>query len=253
MRRWGTTGDGSGAIALTGTSRPGGSVRSVPNIAGEAATAPNAAITPGDADLVRAAQWDAAAFAALYERYFDAVYRYCARRLTPASTAEDAAATIFGRAFGAIGTCRNPERFRAWLFTIAHNEVTDRYRRTEPTEPLDDRVHLLRDPAASPEEAVIAADAHRDLHAVLAQLPRDQRTVIELKLAGLDGPEIAEVMGRRHGAVRALQHRAFDRLRALLADPDPPNESPGRRPDPYPTDQRTSPTPISHPDKERPR
>ena len=240
-------------MALTGTPRRGGPVRSAPHAASEPAFTPEASTATDDAVLVRAAQRDAAAFAALYERYFDAIYRYCARRLNPVTTAEDAAAAIFGRAFAAIGSCRNPDRFRAWLFTIAHNEVTDRYRRTEMTEPIDDRAHLLRDPSPSPEDAVIAADARRDLHAVLAQLPRDQRTVIELKLSGLDGPEIAEVMGRRYGAVRALQHRAFERLRVLLADHDPPDQ----RPDQYPNTMRAAqpipPTPIRHPDKERPR
>ena len=64
----------------------------------------------------------------------------------------------------------------------------------------------------------IVADEQRAVRDALEALPDDQRHVIELRLAGLSGPEIAGVVGRRHGAIRALQHRAFARLRVLLAD-----------------------------------
>lgn len=177
-----------------------------------------------DADLVRAAVREPAIFGQLYERYFAVVYGYCLRRLDDRTVAEDASAAIFSRAFASIGSCRHPDRFRSWLFTIAHHEVTDRYRAREPMADLEAVAHTLRDPGRSPEDSAIAAEERRALHAALAALPDDQRHVIELRLAGLTGPEIAAVIGRRHGAIRALQHRAFARLRTLLSDP---NHTPG--------------------------
>lgn len=178
---------------------------------------------PSDADLVHATLADPTRFADLYGRYFDLVFAYCLRRLDDPTVAEDAAAAIFSRAFAAIGSCRQPERFRPWLFTIAHHEVTDRYRAGRPVTDLDAVAHTLRDPDRSPEEQAIAADEGRALRRAVAALPDDQRHVIELRLAGLSGPEMAAVMGRRHGAIRALQHRAFQRLRDLLGPP--PDES----------------------------
>ena len=180
---------------------------------------PGVGVAPlSDADLLRAARDEPAVFGHLYERYFGLIYAYCDRRLGDRTAAEDASAAIFSRAFASLGSCRHPDRFRSWLFTIAHHEITDRYRARTHTADLDAVAHTLRDPGRSPEDDAIAADERRAVHTALASLPDDQRHVIELRLAGLTGPEIAQVIGRRHGAIRALQHRAFARLRTLLAD-----------------------------------
>ncbi|HEV2528952.1 MAG TPA: sigma-70 family RNA polymerase sigma factor [Thermomicrobiales bacterium] len=187
-----------------------------------------------DADLVALARLEPDRFAVLYERYFEPVHGYCRRRLADPATAEDACAAVFSRAFAALGSCQQPDRFRSWLFTIAHHEVTDRYRARQPATDIDAVAWTLRDPDRTPEEQAIAADQRRTLYAALDALPPDQRHVIELKLSGLTGPEIATIIGRRHGAIRALQHRAFQRLRTLLAepvgdDPIPPESHGGTR------------------------
>ncbi len=190
---------------------------------GRARVVPESRLVPGetaDADLVLAARQEPAIFGQLYERYFAVVYGYCLRRLDDRTVAEDACAAIFSRAFASLGSCRHPDRFRSWLFTIAHHEVTDRYRAREPMADIEAVGQTLRDPGRSPEDIAIAAEERRALHTALAALPDDQRHVLELRLAGLAGPEIAAVIGRRQGAVRALQHRAFARLRTLLNDPD---------------------------------
>lgn len=62
----------------------------------------------------------------------------------------------------------------------------------------------------------MAADEHRELAAAIAKLAPDQRKVIELRLAGLTGPEIARMLGRSHAAVKMLQLRAVERLRDYL-------------------------------------
>ena len=54
------------------------------------------------------------------------------------------------------------------------------------------------------------------LLAAVARLPDDQRFAVELRLAGLNGPEVAAAMGRSHDAVRKLQLRAIEKLRAEL-------------------------------------
>jgi RNA polymerase sigma-70 factor (ECF subfamily) len=175
-----------------------------------------------DGDLIRAAQADPAAFAALYERYVDAIYRYCASRVGSTADAEDATSQTFARAFGALPGFRarsdlNGGGVRSWLFTIAHNVVVSGYRDHRPTIPLVD-AELLVDLDPTPDEQAIAAERRDTLRVAVARLSDDQRRVVELRLAGLSGPEIAAVLGRSHGAVKMLQFRAIDRLRELLAD-----------------------------------
>ena len=62
----------------------------------------------------------------------------------------------------------------------------------------------------------VDAEANQALRALLAHLPPEQRRVVELRLAGLSGVEIAVALGRSHGTIRNLQHRTLVRLRALL-------------------------------------
>ncbi len=80
-----------------------------------------------DEALVAAAQEDFAAFAALYLRYVDLVYRFCYRRLGERTAAEDATSRIFERTLRALPRYRAGS-FRSWLFTIARNTITDLYR-----------------------------------------------------------------------------------------------------------------------------
>jgi RNA polymerase sigma-70 factor (ECF subfamily) len=178
--------------------------------------------SPSDEDevagLVVAAQRDRAAFGRLYDRYARAVYRYCYRCLGDREAAEDATSAVFVRALTALPSYR--ERglsgcFRAWLFTIAHNVITDATRRRHDWQPLTDAETAV-DPADSPEEAVLKEEERRSLRALLDRLTPDQREVVELRLAGLKAVEIAEVVGKDRNAVDALHFRAVARLRALL-------------------------------------
>ena len=113
--------------------------------------------------------------------------------------------------------CR-AESFRAWLFAIAHNVIANDLRDRRPAWPIDHAVEVA-DPAIGPEQAALAAEAGATVREVLALLPDEQRRVLELRLAGLSGPEIARALGRSHGSVRVAQFRAISRLRALLAEP----------------------------------
>ncbi len=188
--------------------------------ASAAASQPRA--TGSDADLIRAAQADPAEFAAVYERYVDPIYRYCVTRVGSPADAEDATSQTFARAFGALSTFRSRPDLagggvRSWLFTIAHNVVVSGYRDRRPTSPLAD-ADLLIDPDPTPDEQAIAAERREILLGSIARLSDDQRRVVELRLAGLSGPEIAAVLGRSHGAIKMMQFRAIDRLRTLLAD-----------------------------------
>ena len=169
-----------------------------------------------DAGLVALAKIDPRAFAPLYARYFDPVYRYCYRRLGHPEAAADAAAQVFAKALAALPRYReDAPSFRSWLFAIAHNVIADDLRARRPVAPMTAVEHM---PAAgpSPEEVVLTDEVGGTVQALLAQLPADQRRILELRLAGLTGPEIARVLGRSLGAVKIAQVRAFARLRAVM-------------------------------------
>ena len=170
--------------------------------------------TVDDATLVAIAKGDRRAFAPLYRRYVGPVYRYCAVRLDSREAAEDACSLVFTKALAALPGCRETA-FRSWLFAIAHNVVTDAYRARRPTAPLPDAA-ALHDHAPSPEESAIAGDERQSVQALLARLAPEQARVLELRLAGLTDTEIARVLHRSPGAVRATQFRAVARLRRLL-------------------------------------
>lgn len=168
-----------------------------------------------DDALVASAQGDPAAFAALYVRYVDLVYRYCLRRIGNRMAAEDATSRIFERAMTALPRYRAGS-FRSWLFTIAHNTITDFYRAKRTEHPLPDTWDI-QDHQPGPEQQSIDADQAQRIRGLLTHLTPDQQRVLELRLAGLTDIEISQVLGRSRGSVRTIQFRAIQKLRALLA------------------------------------
>jgi RNA polymerase sigma-70 factor (ECF subfamily) len=164
--------------------------------------------------LLAAARRDPHAFAVLYRRHVDPVYRFCYRRLGTKEAAEDATAQVFAKALAALPGFRGGS-FQGWLFAIAHNVVADEGRAARPHADLETAAEV-EDPSPGPEEAALAADEARAIRTLLTRLSVEQRRVLELRLAGLNGVEIAQALGRSHGTIRNLQHRTLVRLRELL-------------------------------------
>ena len=169
-----------------------------------------------EATEVARAKRDRQAFAPLYLRYFDRVYAYCYRRLGTAEEAADDTSVVFARALAALPSCRE-DAFRSWLFAIAHNVLADQYRSRRLDRPLDDALELA-DRGPSPEDEAIAEEARAIVTRLLAELPVDQRHVLELRLAGLSSKEIGDVLGKQPNAVDQTQFRAMTRLRVLTAN-----------------------------------
>jgi RNA polymerase sigma-70 factor, ECF subfamily len=167
-----------------------------------------------EADLVERARWDRRAFAPLYRQYVAPVYGYCYHRLGTKEAAEDATSLVFAKALTALPS-HHGGSFRAWLFGITHHVVADALRARGPDEPLDAAVVVI-DASPSLEEQVLVNEDRRLLRQLLAQLPADQRQIVELRLTGLTSAEIGQVLGRSRGAVDVAYHRALVRLRALV-------------------------------------
>ncbi len=172
-----------------------------------------------DEELVVWAQADSAAFIELYRRYADAIYRYCSRRSGSREIAEDWTAQVFLKALAHLPAYRSGS-FRAWLFRIAHNVVTDGYRTRREHAPLD-QANEIQAVERGPESLALLDETRRELQAALASLPAEQRDVTELRLAGLSAAEIAETLGRSIPSVKSAQYRAFAKLRRTLADHNP--------------------------------
>jgi RNA polymerase sigma-70 factor (ECF subfamily) len=136
--------------------------------------------------------------------------------------AADATQEVFARALRALPRYRD-EAFRAWLFTIARHVVIDTHRagKSRQVDASWDLALWNADPTPGPEALALAAEARRSLHNCLAQLPPDQRAVVELRLADLTGKEIAAVLSRSLGSIKIAQHRGLRRLAVLLGvDPE---------------------------------
>ncbi len=164
--------------------------------------------------LVAAAKSDRRAFEPLYRMFVDQVFRYCCRRLDDREQAADATSQVFIKAIGSIHTC-DAHRFRSWLFAIAHNVLVDEYRSTRMQTSLDNALDIAS-AGPSPEDEVLNMEARRSVVELLAHLTPDQRQIVELRLAGLNGNEIADVLGRTRGAIDTAQSRAIARLRDVL-------------------------------------
>ena len=166
--------------------------------------------------LVEAAQRDPSRFAELYERNFDRVYAYVSRRLTDRSAVEDVTAEVFRQALANLGQFEwRGSPFVAWLVRIAANAVTDHWRRVSREQPMleaDGPESAPSDPAS-----IDAFERRALLFRLVRSLPADQRRVIEMRFAQEKGVrEIARELNRSEGAVKQLQFRAIQNLRAQL-------------------------------------
>lgn len=108
--------------------------------------------------------------------------------------------------------------FRSWVFTVAHHRVIDERRRS--TRRPEDPVAEVEDPVSPGEgtaEEALAALATDRIRSLLDRLTPAQRDVLLLRIvAGLTIPEIVQALGKRTGAVKALQRRGLEALRRLM-------------------------------------
>ena len=171
---------------------------------------------PDERILVEAAQRDPARFAELYERNFDRVYAYVARRLAGRSDVEDVTAEVFRQALVNLGHFEwRGVPFLAWLLRIAANAVTDHWRRVSREQLLPDADGP--EPGPTHPADIDAVERRALLYRLVRTLPADQRRVIEMRFAEEKRVrEIARELNRTEGAVKQLQFRAIQNLRAQL-------------------------------------
>jgi RNA polymerase sigma-70 factor (ECF subfamily) len=162
-------------------------------------------------------------FEALVRGHQDLLFGVALRILADGADAEEAAQDAFVRAYRALAGY-DAERIRAlrlrgWLVTIVVNVCRNRLRRTSPrrvsldTETADGREPV--DDRPGPEERTEAREARDHWAALVAGLPERYREVVVLRhVEGLPYEELALVLGRPEGTLKAQAHRGLALLRA---------------------------------------
>ncbi len=153
----------------------------------------------------------------VYDLYSPGIYRYAYRLLGDDQLAEDCVADTFFRFLNALRGERGPEtNLKAYLYRIAHNWITDSYRRRSPviTE-LDEELPNIQDDRL--EIQVEKRSDQQKVRLALASLTPDQRQVIVLRfIEGWENKEVADALQKPVSAIKALQHRALAMIRKMV-------------------------------------
>jgi RNA polymerase sigma-70 factor (ECF subfamily) len=160
------------------------------------------------------------AFEQIYFLLIDDLYAYARSHTSDDSSAEDVVATVFLKAWqygrryrGGTGS------YRRWIFGIARNEVRNFWRAERKSQVLERELETLAvETPAAPEPMVDEAA----LRCALERLTEEQRDVVTLRyFGGKTHREIAEILGKGEGSIRALQHRALRQMRKVVANAAP--------------------------------
>jgi RNA polymerase sigma-70 factor, ECF subfamily len=174
-----------------------------------------------EADLLaRVRNLDREALAEMYDTYSDDLYGYAFRLLNNRQLAEDCVGESFTRILETLRSGKGPQTsLKAYLYRIAHNWITDIYRR-QPPEPyiLDEKLPNSENGTEMKVDARVAQNHVR--HALRALTP-DQRQVIMLKFVeGWSNDQVSVALRKPIGAIKSLQHRALESLRRALKQAD---------------------------------
>lgn len=158
---------------------------------------------------------NADAFRVLVQRYQDMYFRYAARMLGDHDDADDALQSAFLRAFRQLHTCRDRDRFGAWLFQIVLNECRTLAFRRDRRER-----RMVRDERELDVPMVVREGQTAELPQIekaLATLEADYREAFLLKhVEELSYDEMAELTGASVSALKMRVKRACDRMRQML-------------------------------------
>jgi len=173
-----------------------------------------------DKELLKSARaFDQHTLIEIYDQYSPKLYRYAIRLLGDDTQAEDCVAETFSRFLNALQQGGGPkEHLQAYLYRIAHNWITDQYRRQAPVpleqdEPVESTSQL--DPQMIADEIFL----QERVREALKEITPEQRQVVILKFVeGWSNSEVAKSIGKPVGAIKSLQHRALAALRRQLID-----------------------------------
>jgi RNA polymerase sigma factor (sigma-70 family) len=169
--------------------------------------------------LEEARQGSEAAWAEIYRDLAPVVLGYL--RGNGAPDPEDVLSEIFLQVARDVAGFEGSERqFRSWVFTIAHHRMIDarRHAARRPVELAPEPPEPPGPPVDDAAEEALARVGAEEVHRVLAAISPEQRAVLLLRVIGdLTIEEVANAVGKRQGAVKALQRRGLAAVRRELA------------------------------------
>ncbi len=173
---------------------------------------------PIEQDLLNSIQANgSSALGAIYDRFSPGIYRYAMRLLGDDCLAEDCVSETFSRFLKALRAGQGPkDHLQAYLYRIAHNWITDTYRR-QPPAPFELEEMITDGDQIHPEMTVDLRLEQQRVRRALRSLPPNQQQVVVLRfMQGWENDEIAAAMQKPAGTIRVLQHRAISALQKLL-------------------------------------
>jgi RNA polymerase sigma-70 factor, ECF subfamily len=165
-----------------------------------------------ESSLLRAARDNPAAFASLYDRYVQALYKYLLGKTGNSAEAEDLTSQTFLSALENLPGYRDQGNFRAWLFRIAHNKWVDFYRKSKRQVSTDEIL-----PAGSENDflqEVIRGEKSQIISSLVKKLSKHDLELLRLRLVSdLEFREIGVVLGKNEAAVKKAYYRLIERMK----------------------------------------
>ena len=164
-------------------------------------------------DLVKSAQnGDAHAFAQLYEDIYKDLYRFALYTLRNPADAEDAVSETVVDAFVSIGTLRNPEAFRGWMFRILSNKCKNRMKEyARKTVDIDEVGEEMSYEEEIPESLFVRR--------AFMELDGLERMIVSMRVfGGYTSKEVSRILSMNANTVRTKESRALKKLAARLGD-----------------------------------
>ena len=167
---------------------------------------------------------DPEAFAKIYDRYVEAIYRFVILKLPREEDAQDITAEVFTRFWQYIQQQKTVKNTRAFLYKIARNLVIDFYRQQKTVLEIDS-VTFLEERTSSiidsdTNSTMADMEAKTELALVFAQLDKlkeDYRDVLALRLIdGLAFSDIATILDKKVTNVRVIYHRGIKAIREFI-------------------------------------
>ena len=174
--------------------------------------------TVNEIGLLKGAQaFDLHSLAEIYDIYSPGLFSYAMRLLGDDCLAEDCVSETFSRFLKVLRDGKGPQdHLQAYLYRIAHNWITDRYRRGPPP-PVELVENVPAGDHVRPEAQVELRIEQEKVRSALRQLTPDQRQVIMLRfIEAWETQAVSAALEKPIGAIKALQHRALETLRKTL-------------------------------------
>jgi RNA polymerase sigma-70 factor (ECF subfamily) len=176
-------------------------------------------VSKQDKKLVEEAKQDPQKFVALYDKYFDQIYRYVYRRVSDKDMVHDLVSQTFYDALSHIDRyeCRGFP-FSAWLYKIAHNNVLKWYREHGRLQTVDiEEGNNMKDQTVDVEKGVRQQELKSEIELVMNQLSSEDREIIRLKFfEEVSNNEIAEIMGLNANHIGVKVFRALKKLKQII-------------------------------------